>query len=142
MTIREIKGDLFTAPIGYSLVQCISSDYALGAGIAKEFNSRFKSRAYLDDHYGNLKGVYPTCLYQNLCGMLHIYHLVTKDKYWHKPTYNTLTESLINLRSHNPEKLAMPLIGCGLDRLKWTRVKKIIEDVFKDTDVEILVYDL
>lgn len=36
-------------------------------------------------------------------------------------------------------KFAMPRIGCGLDRLQWDKVKTIIEEVFADTDVEILV---
>lgn len=35
--------------------------------------------------------------------------------------------------------LAMPKIGCGLDRLQWGKVKEIICEVFKDMDVEILV---
>lgn len=38
-----------------------------------------------------------------------------------------------------PVKLAMPRIGCGLDKLEWSKVKAIIEEVFADTDVEILV---
>jgi hypothetical protein len=33
----------------------------------------------------------------------------------------------------------MPIIGCGLDRLQWDKVSEIIKDVFKDTDIEILV---
>ena len=36
-------------------------------------------------------------------------------------------------------KIAMPLIGCGLDKLKWEKVRKIIIDTFNDTDIEILV---
>lgn len=36
-------------------------------------------------------------------------------------------------------KLAMPKIGCGLDILEWNKVSEIIKDVFKDTDIEILV---
>jgi hypothetical protein len=39
-------------------------------------------------------------------------------------------------------KIAMPLIGCGLDRLDWNKVKDVIEDVFSDTDIEILVCKL
>jgi hypothetical protein len=39
-------------------------------------------------------------------------------------------------------KLAIPYIGCGLDRLNWDEVKDVIEDVFEDTDVEILVCSL
>lgn len=36
-------------------------------------------------------------------------------------------------------KLAMPLIGCGLDKLVWEQVKDVIEDVFEETDIEILI---
>lgn len=36
-------------------------------------------------------------------------------------------------------KIGMPLIGCGLDRLKWDKVSEIIKDVFADTDIEIVV---
>ena len=32
--------DLFSVPKDYSLVHCISADFALGAGIAKEFTKR------------------------------------------------------------------------------------------------------
>ncbi|MNP82819.1 hypothetical protein D3C76_1815830 [compost metagenome] len=39
-------------------------------------------------------------------------------------------------------KLAMPQIGCGLDRLKWDKVSSIIQDTFADTDVEIVVCTL
>ena len=39
-------------------------------------------------------------------------------------------------------KLEMPLIGCGLDRLDWLKVKDIIKTVFEKTDIEILVCKL
>ena len=39
-------------------------------------------------------------------------------------------------------KVAMPRIGCGLDRQDWTEVKKLIEEVFDDADIEILVCSL
>ena len=44
MTIKEIKKDLFTMPNDYALAHCISADFALGAGIAKEFDKRFDAR--------------------------------------------------------------------------------------------------
>ena len=36
-------------------------------------------------------------------------------------------------------KLAMPKIGCGLDKLDWKDVKQQIMYCFQDTDIEILV---
>ena len=35
--------------------------------------------------------------------------------------------------------IAMPFIGCGLNRLEWCKVSEIIKEVFEYTDVEILV---
>lgn len=72
-----------------------------------------------------------------------IYNLITKDRYWHKPTYNTLNKALDDLvwycKQDNRKYLAMPKIGCGLDRLSWDRVKAMIENKFKDLDIKIVV---
>ena len=42
-------------------------------------------------------------------------------------------------RLNGIRKVAMPLIGCGLDKLKWEQVSAIIREVFADTDMDILV---
>ena len=36
-------------------------------------------------------------------------------------------------------RVAMPVIGCGLDRLEWEKVSEMIQEVFAGTEVEILV---
>ena len=75
-----------------------------------------------------------------------VYYLVTKEKYWHKPTYATLTSSLQAMKAHcvkqGTTQLAMPTIGCGLDGLSWPNVCEIIRDVFRETDVAVTVYVL
>jgi len=40
---------------------------------------------------------------------------------------------------NNISKVAMPTIGAGLDRLNWNDVVTQINNIFADTDVEILV---
>jgi O-acetyl-ADP-ribose deacetylase (regulator of RNase III) len=39
-------------------------------------------------------------------------------------------------------KIGMPQIGCGLDRLKWDKVKAIIAQTFENTEIEIVVCSL
>ena len=39
-------------------------------------------------------------------------------------------------------KIAMPRIGCGLDRLEWDKVYDMLEDVLYTTDIEILICTL
>lgn len=55
-----------------------------------------------------------------------------------------LRSSLQSLKSHalenNVTSVAMPKIGCGLDGLIWEKVRDIITDVFKDTDIKIIIY--
>jgi len=135
LILREEKRDLFTVDKKYCFAHCISADYALGAGIAVQFQKRFKLKNKLKS-IGN--GNHPECL--NVDG---VFNLVTKAKYSHKPTYNSLKESLIQMRDImlycNCKYVAMPKIGCGLDRLQWGKVREIIKEVFKDTAIEILV---
>ena len=72
-----------------------------------------------------------------------VFNLITKEKYWQKPTYKTMQGALEIMKmmatENGVKKIAMPIIGCGLDRLQWDKVSKIIQEVFEDTDIEILV---
>ena len=144
MIIREEQRDLFTVPTDYILVHCISADLAMGAGIAKEF-ARRGVKAELQKDYQDIE--VGDCLVSDTTGWRAELNLVTKEKYWQKPTYETMRMALEDTKSLYEEimsyietvKLAMPRIGCGLDRLQWDKVKAIIEEVFADTDIEILV---
>ena len=134
MEYKEISGNIFEMPEEYKLVQCISADCALGAGVALEFEKRFEIRDRLKEkkpHIGNAILVDRT------------FNLVTKRRCWNKPTYDTIRTALESLRFivkyRKIRKVAMVKIGCGLDRLTWSKVKRIILDVFKDVDVKIIV---
>lgn len=143
MIIIEEQRDLFTVPTGYILVHCISADLAMGAGIAKEFAKRGVKAQLIENYHGMTK--VGDCAVTATTGWQFEFNLVTKEKYWQKPTYGSLKTALVNARilalmnDDKPVKLAMPRIGCGLDKLEWSKVKAIIEEVFADTDVEILV---
>lgn len=147
MTIREEQRDLFTVPTDYILVHCISADFAMGAGIAKEF-ARRGVKAKLQRDYQDIEDIeVGDCLVSDATDWRCEFSLVTKEKYWQKPTYKTMRMALEDakdlceetIRNGYTMKLAMPRIGCGLDKLEWSKVKAIIEEVFADADVEILV---
>ncbi len=145
MIFNEVQKDLFTVPQGYYLAHCISGDYALGAGIAKAFDQVYNMRFKLHRDYAIPDGE----KYANVGRALlvdNVFNLVTKQRCFHKPTYDTLYETLVDMKEQcenfDIEKIAMPLIGCGLDRLDWAQVKDVIEDVFGETDIEILICKL
>jgi predicted nucleotide-binding protein (sugar kinase/HSP70/actin superfamily) len=75
--------------------------------------------------------------------MGRVFNLITKERYWQKPTYETMRGALEMMRKliieNNVNKIAMPVIGCGLDSLNFNKVSEIIQEVFGELDIEILV---
>ena len=144
MTYNEEVRDLFTVSDDYYLAHCISADFGMGKGIVVEFNKRF-------DMKRRLKSKYPDYLnewrHNNWCGDCilegRVLNLITKERYFHKPSYESLLSALLICHlqcvDSGIKKIAMPIIGCGLDKLQWDRVSEIIKNVFKDTDIDILV---
>lgn len=141
MIIINEKRDLFTMPHGYYFAHCISSDFALGAGIAKTFDNEYNMRFKLFKQY-------PNYAYYGGDALLidNVFNLVTKAKYWHKPTYESVREALESMRDQLEEiggtKLAMPHIASGLDRLEWEKVYEIICEVFNDVNIEIVICEI
>ncbi|XP_071529624.1 ADP-ribose glycohydrolase OARD1-like [Panulirus ornatus] len=139
--ITEVRGDLFTCPDGTSLAHCISQDIRMGKGIAYVFKAKFGGVQELTD-----QGKKPGDVAVLKRGQKYVYALVTKERYWHKPTYLSVRSSLQAMKrhslQHNVGAIAMPRIGCGRDGLVWDRVREILTDVFKDTDIKISVYSI
>lgn len=140
MYYHEEKRNLLEVPQGWWIAHCISGDFALGAGVAKQIDEAFGVKEMLNAEWGDDNEI-RTC---NCCIPVgNVLNLVTKRRYWHKPTLDSLREALEDMRllaeNEHIRKIAMPKIGCGLDKLDWEDVSPMIQDVFKDTGVEIMV---
>ena len=141
MTITIENRNLFDMPQGYYLAHCISADFTLGAGIAKAFDSVYNMRFKLFRRYDN----YEYCGGDALL-VDNVFNLVTKDNRYSKPTYESIRDALEMMKEQldflGANKLAMPKIGSGRDRLDWVTVRSIIYEVFEDTDVDIVICEL
>jgi O-acetyl-ADP-ribose deacetylase (regulator of RNase III) len=139
--IVEVQGNLFDCDQDFSLVHCVSKDFKMGKGIALAFRERF---GRVEEFKSQNVGIGGTAWISTETRCL--FYLVTKDKYNEKPTYDSLrscletTKELCNTLAI--KKLAMPRIGCGLDRLNWDTVHSIILETFENTGVLILIYTL
>lgn len=137
MRFEEIEGDLFALPDDYVLAHCISADAKMGKGIAAEFVRRFDLEPLKKRAAGEPLKI-GACYREG-----RVMNLVTKAKYFNKPTYGSLTQAVRSLReaceSEAAAKLAMPRIGSGLDRLRWEKVREIVKKEFADTEIEIVV---
>lgn len=137
MKFKEEIKDLFSVEQGYCLAHCISADFALGAGIALVFDEKYNMRERLKNNDIDLNYV------GNVIQIDNVYNLITKEKAYEKPSYDSLIECLKELKDRMIEnkqyKIAMPKIGCGLDKLDWQIVRALIKDIFSDTEIEILI---
>eukprot|EP00118_Oscarella_pearsei_P004180 m.17378 g.17378 ORF g.17378 m.17378 type:complete len:186 (+) comp27476_c0_seq1:691-1248(+) len=139
--LREIQGDLFSCPSSASLVHCISEDVHMGKGIATLFKKKFGRVEEIRSQKTKPGGVAIL-----KCDDRFVYYLVTKRRYFHKPTYESVLSSLAAMKSHavanGVDEICMPKIGCGLDKLEWSKVKHLLENEFKDTRIGLTVYYL
>ena len=137
MILKEEKRNIFTVDDKYYFAHCISSDCKMGAGIAVDFQNKFHLRNALLNFDEDTRK-HPTCILID-----RVFNLITKKNYYGKPTYQSLEITLQEMRNlidlYQIKYLAMPKIGCGLDRLQWGKVREIIKEVFQDTDIEILI---
>jgi len=137
MIYEEIKKDIFTMDKNkWYFGHCIASDFGMGAGIAVQFQKKFNLRNKLSNSTEDSSP--GSCILIN-----NVFNLITKKRSSGKPTYKTLESSLLNMRNlivnDNIQFVAMPQIGCGLDRLSWPVVRKYITNVFDDVDVFITI---
>ena len=137
--VVDVRGDLFSS--NCSLAHCVSRDLKMGAGSATKFRDRFDCVEELkqqDKQIGEVAWLKHEDKF--------IFYLITKERYYGKPTYKSLTASLHYLRdlaiSLEVKCIAMPRIGCGLDKLKWLKVRSIICDVFCGSGIRITIYTL
>jgi len=140
---EEIK-NLFAVSDEYYLVHCISADFKMSSGIVIEFNKKFNMKNVLKNKFSDYIKLWRKekrmfdCILEG-----RVFNLITKKRHFNKPTYESLRGALNIMKSvcvqNKITKIAMPLIGCGTDKLQWDIVSEIIKEIFEDTDIEILV---
>ena len=157
MKYLEIKYDPFKYVAEHkctdriAVAHCISRDIAMGAGIAKQFTKygirdKILANANL---YDNFKYSTDICIMGGNHGTpiygVQVHNIITKEHYYDKPTYESIYAALTALKytilKYNPtiEELVMPRIGCGLDRLEWSKVSSIVKKLFSDTELTIVI---
>ncbi|KAG5880375.1 hypothetical protein JTB14_027282 [Gonioctena quinquepunctata] len=126
------QGDLFSAPESYALAHYVSQDFAMGKGIAARFKQLFGSVNTLIEQKKMVEEVAELRLSEK-----NVYYMVTKFRYYEKPSYRSVWNALRNLKKKCEENkdqyLAMPKIACGLDGLSWEKVQAMIEFILIPT---------
>ncbi len=138
MTIFETRGDLLRSDIP-AIAHCISRNARQSAGIARKLKNKFPVLRTIRPYEGKVGGI----VVRKENGKI-IVGMVTKEKHFHKPTYENLEKALLELKKyawqHGINALALPCIGVGLDRLHWPTVRQIIFKHFWQCSIHVTIY--
>ncbi|KAJ8941492.1 hypothetical protein NQ318_006178 [Aromia moschata] len=139
---REEPRDLFQAPADFCLAHCVAADLRMSRGIALTFKKAFGQLEELRRQRPEVGRV----LQITAAGQekeRSVFYLVTKQLSHHKPTYQTVWDTLVELRdvllSQSISSLAIPKIASGLDGLDWRVIRSMLEVLFRFTGIDILV---
>ena len=137
---QEVVGNVFDSM--HSIAHCVSADFEMSAGIARPCKRKVPTK-YPSDLDLSYFPLWPQWLPDT---RRNLYHLFTKQKNSNKPTYSTLRASLERMRTHaennSNSKNSMPCIGTGLDQLDWDKVNLLIQETFRTSPVQDVVYIL
>ena len=114
----------------------------MSAEIARTFRQKYPTN-YPKFGTLNQKSLWPQFLESS---QRYIYHLLTKVRFFHNPTYCSLRTSLAALRRHAEDNdvkaISMPTLGCGVDQLEWHLVRKMLKEEFATSQIRLTVYML
>jgi hypothetical protein len=132
--VAEIQGNLFDSNL--SLAHCVSEDLRMGAGIAVQFKKIFKRVDELVEQKKQV-GEVAYIMDENR----YIFYIITKKCYYQKPTYESLEKALRaldQLCSDLKVDIAVPQLGCGLDKLEWCVVRNMLDEMACNVTVYVL----
>ncbi|KAJ8960072.1 hypothetical protein NQ318_009514 [Aromia moschata] len=139
---REEPRDLFQTPADFCLAHCVAADLRMSRGIALTFKKAFGQLEELRRQRPEVGRVLQITAAEQEKER-SVFYLVTKQLSHHKPTYQTVWDTLVELRdmllSQNISSLAIPKIASGLDGLDWRVIRSMLEVLFRFTGIEILV---
>ena len=152
---KQVKGNLFDhveeddKNTPFAFAHCVSHCLAMGKGIAPEFKRRYERVDELerqphevgDAPHLHFPQASPAASEPSL-----VLYLITKQMYYHKPTYKTMEQALRSARTvleqYGISHVAIPLIGCGLDRLEWEQVKLLVQQEWMDHGITVTLHTL
>ena len=127
-----------------SFAYCGSSDLANYTGLAAAVSRRYPAVQNL--HKVTLTRPPPGSLiacYDHSTNKF-IYNLVTKRKFFHRSSYDTLQMSLLamkrHMERHNITEIGLPRLGNGYDKLHWPTVFSLLYQIFFNSNIKIVIF--
>ena len=145
---QEINATYLSSPTDilyspHSFAHCISADLAMAKGLARQVKSWYPAAP------SAIRLRYPpdigsVLIYFDPISERYIFSLVTKFRYYHKPTYESVLASLYELREividAEITHLSLPKLASGYDKLDFNIIFELICQVFDPLPITIYIH--
>ena len=152
--IKTINGDLIELAINGDfdiIIHGCNCFHAMGAGIAKQIAKQFpiskiadKSTTYADINKLGTWSFVTTPIGDTL-HILTIVNAYTQFRPGPNAEYAAIEKFLIDFYPHIANqnlRIGIPQIGCGIGGLEIEHVTKLIDQMWKDLDITLVIYDV
>lgn len=132
-----------------ALVNTVNTVGVMGKGIALQFKNRYPRnfKIYADACKADTFSIGEVLVVQegDLYDKKYIINFPTKAHWKQDSKYEYIASGLIALKEalkkYDIKSVAIPPLGCGNGGLDWEIVRKMIEDAFYDSDIEVVVFE-
>ena len=145
---QEINATYLSSPTDilyspHSFAHCISTDLAMAKGLARQVKSWYPAAP------SAIRLRYPpdigsVLIYFDPISERYIFSLVTKFRYYHKHTYESVLASLYELREividAGISHLSLPKLASGYDKLDFNIIFELICQVFDPLPITIYIH--
>ncbi|KAK3918278.1 Gag-Pol polyprotein [Frankliniella fusca] len=139
-TILHTYGSILESPEDLPIVHAVSHDGKFGKGLARQLEQEFQLR---DDFLKEKDRGFPGYVALQR-GNRIIVNLITKSRYFHKPTSTDIEQAFLLLRdwleANHISEWCLPELGCGLDQLESSLLLQMLVKVFGHTDMTLVMY--
>lgn len=145
MPVLFTKGDLFSTEGVRAYGHGCNCAGAMGAGVAIEFKRRYPRmfEEYAARCADGRFGLGDVFMWTE--GDETVFNLGTQEHWRKKAQLPALAQALrkmVELAANGSiERVGLPRIGAGLGGLDWMRVKRVLEEVGKETKITLVVFE-
>lgn len=130
----EVPMNLVTVPQGWLVCFATDCEADMSMGLPKLMNDMFHLKKKIADNIFN-EGTAQI--------ISNVAMLIVKDNCYDTADEDSLRSSLEDLKSkceqNGFDKIAMPKLCSGMNGLRWKKVKRMIREIFRNSDIFVMI---
>lgn len=140
--IKMCEGNILKLPKNVAIAHCVAADLNMSDGLARHIKNKYKINTEELLKLNKKKG---EIIHQKV-GDTEILHLITKDVSYISPKWKDYKNTLKTIpkvcQENGINKLIVPKLGSGLDKIPWASTMKLLKNICNESNLQLIVLSL